>query len=256
MATVEKDFRFSVRNGPENVLGDTDLNEYELGIGVTKDTNGNVIKARLFTTINTQLKEIDAGDANTLDGINQTSFARLDGIPGDNGTIPQGTNPDGTIREAGSAIFAGDVRIIGTLDATAERAKYADIAEYYETKDTQEAGQILMFGTDFEGEIADGSKPLLGVCSTAPAYLMNTKIETEIDEDGEKLFEHFAPVALKGRVPVLITGSAKRGQYIILDLENPGFGKAVNKIAKTLDRDCNFIGICITEGTDTCEVKV
>ena len=194
---------------------------------------------------------VAAEDANSLGGVLAIDYARLDGIPGDNGIVAGGVGEDN-----GSAVFQGDVKVNGILYATAESAKYADIAEYYETDNTYSPGDILMIGNETECSIADGNSPLMGVCSTQPAYVMNNQIEELLDEDGEKLVKHFAPIALKGRIPVKITGSAKRGQYIILDLENPGMGKAVNKITKTLDRDCNFIGICITEGTDTCEVKV
>jgi len=220
--------RFKTRRGP-NIPSTAELLDYELGL--------NTSTTQLYTKIGGVIKALNAQSAQNLNNVPYEFYARTD--------IPEK--------------FHHDVTIIGKLYATAEKAKYADIAEYYETDTTYGPGDILMVGTDTECTIADGSMPLMGACSTDPAYLMNGQIEDLMDEDDNPLIKHFAPVALKGRIPVKITGEAKRGQYIILDPENPGIAKAVNKIPAKLDRDCNFIGICITASekkSGICEVKV
>lgn len=212
--------RFSIRQG-QSVPTVSDLELLELGADLTDANN-----PRIYTKTSSGIHPIGAGDALTLGEILPEDYARTD------------------IDE----VFNQNVTVNGTLDATAERAKYADIAEYYETDKEYEAGDILMIGEESEATLADGSKMIMGVCSTAPAYLMNTKIK---DED----VEHYAPLALKGRIPVKITGSAKRGDYIVVDKKHPGKGKAVKTYPKQ-DIEKAFIGICITAGKGICEVKI
>jgi len=212
--------RFSIRQG-QNVPTVSDLELLELGADLTDANN-----PRIYTKTSSGIHPIGVGDALTLGEITPDNYARTD------------------INE----VFNQNVTVNGTLDATAERAKYADIAEYYETDEEYKAGDILMVGSDTEATIADGTKMIMGVCSTAPAYLMNTKIQNEE-------VEHYAPLALKGRIPVNITGSAKRGDYIVLDKKNPGKGKAVKTYPKQ-DIEKVLIGVCITPGKGTCEVKV
>jgi len=257
--------RFKIRRG-SNAPTTSDLEEYELGI-VASSPDGSHTRGHplIYTKMNGSMVPIAAGNSNELGAVAYSHYARTDGTPGDNGWVPSGKYPtselDGHVHPlgggSGSARFAGDIYVGGTADLTAVRALYADIAEYYETKETQEPGQVMMIGTDFEGELSDGSRPLMGVCSTEPAFVMNDAITQRVAEEGEIL--HYAPIALKGRVPIKITGEAKRGQYIIVDSENPGFAKAVNKLPAKLDRDCNLIGICITSSekkSGICEVKV
>jgi len=213
--------RFSIRNG-QATPSVSDLELLELGADVTDANN-----PRIYTKTSSGIHPIGVGDALSLGEVLPENYARTD------------------INET----FEQNVTVNGTLDATAERAKYADIAEYYECDKEYEAGDILMVGEETEAILADGSKMIMGVCSTAPAYLMNTKIQ----EDEE--VEHYAPLALKGRIPVKITGSAKRGDYIILDVKNPGKGRAVKTYPKT-EAEKLFIGVCVTPGKKTCEVRV
>jgi len=234
------DFRMSVRSGlNEPIKGD--LNDFELGMWI-EDPSVTTPKIRLYTYVPgaTNTVQVSVGDANTLDGFDSSEFAR--------------TNINDLNVKGDAEVFQYGLVVNGILWATAQNAKYADIAEYYETDTTYEPGDILMVGEDAECTLADGSMPLMGVCSTQPAYLMNTEIEELVDEDGEKLIKHFAPVALKGRIPVKITGSAKRGDYIILDIKKPGLGKAVKTYPK--DPSKMLIGLCITAGKGTCEIKV
>lgn len=217
--------RFSLRNG-QSVPTVSDLELYELGMDLTDQNN-----PRVYTKTGSGIHPIAVGDAQTLGLITPDNYARTD------------------IDE----VFNQSVTVIGTLNATAERAKYADLAEYYEADKEYEPGDILMIGSDTETTLADGSKMIMGVCSTAPAYLMNTQIK---DTD----VKHYAPLALKGRVPVKITGKAERGDYIIVDKKHPGKGKAVKTYPKT-DTEKVFIGVCVTpswkDGKQSfCEVKV
>ena len=78
--------------------------------------------------------------------------------------------------------------------------------------------------------------PLAGVVSTEPGYMLNSELKGGVY------------VALKGRVPVKIKGSAIKGQYI--NASKDGYG-----IASDIKRDCT-IGVCLKDGSDIVEVKI
>jgi len=212
--------RFKVRRGntppPVETATQQGLIDYELGY----DTASNQLYINNAGTVMT----LDSADSDTVGGIDPSSFVRNDD---------------------GDQYIDGNLTLNGELIAIAQKARYADIAEYYETDKTYSAGDVVMVGVESEATLADGSSPIMGVCSTNPAYLMNIDIEAE----------HFAPVALKGRVPVKITGSAERGDYIVVDVDNIGKGKAVKSL-DGIDRERLYIGVCITAGEDVCEVKI
>jgi len=215
--------RFSIRRGadkpPADAVGaEAGLLGYEMGFDtVTK-------KLWINDAAGDGVIHPESHNAELLDGIDITQIARTD------------------INET----FDQNVTVTGSLTATALKAKYADIAEYYETDDTYAPGDVLMVGDNFEAQAADGSRPLMGVCSTEPAYLLNTDIDAK----------HFAPLALKGRIPVRVTNDAFRGDYIIVDDNESACGRAVQSL-EGIDREKFYIGICITNSNDgICEVKV
>jgi hypothetical protein len=92
----------------------------------------------------------------------------------------------------------------------------------------------------------DASANVVGVASTAPAYLMNTKFEDYI-ADGEKII----PVALKGRVPCKVVGPVNRGDQIISSAQ-PGVGRVKQPIDPAT---AVIIGRAI-ESSDNAEVKL
>jgi hypothetical protein len=60
-------------------------------------------------------------------------------------------------------------------------------------------------------------------------------------------------VALKGRVPVKITGQANKGDYILADAD--GKGIAVSSL-ETFEQQQRLIGIALETGRETVEVKI
>jgi len=85
--------------------------------------------------------------------------------------------------------------------------------------------------------------PVAGVVSAKPAFRMN---DTEEHED-------WPFIALKGRVPVLIEGTAKKGNYIIAHQD--GKGRSVSEL-HSLDRRDRFIGVALSDGDGVVEVKI
>jgi len=98
------------------------------------------------------------------------------------------------------------------LSTTASQAQYADLAEKYTTSTGDlEPGTVVrvLIGPGHNDALPEVEPAMqdsipVGVISTAPAYLMNA------DSEGQA-------VALKGRVPVKVTGAVTKGQAVYVD---------------------------------------
>jgi len=100
------------------------------------------------------------------------------------------------------------------FSGTSTTAKYADLAEVYESDADYEPGTVLVFGTATEVTISHRYQDnrVAGVVSTNPAYLMNS------DAIG-------VAVALQGRVPCRVVGTIHRGDMMITS-DTPGVATA------------------------------
>lgn len=96
----------------------------------------------------------------------------------------------------------------GTVYAEATSAQFADIAERYRADASYEPGTVLRIGGEEEVTICNRyeDEQYAGVVSTNPAYTMNDSLEPS---------EKCPYIALKGRVPVKIKGSCKKGQVLV-----------------------------------------
>ena len=102
----------------------------------------------------------------------------------------------------------------GTVYATATSAQYADVAEIYTTDYNYEPGTVLVFGGNKEVTISTFAQDtrVAGVVSTAPAYLMNDKVEG-------------VAVALLGKVPVKVVGMIQKGDLLTTDGQTAGHAR-------------------------------
>ena len=96
----------------------------------------------------------------------------------------------------------------GTLSAilfsgVATQANYADLAEKYLADAEYEEGTVLMIGGESEVTACTIGSRAIGPVSAKPAYLMNTNLENG------------TAIALKGRVPVKVTGPIVKGQHLV-----------------------------------------
>ena len=106
-----------------------------------------------------------------------------------------------------SAATLVDIRA-NVLHATATSAQYADLAERYATDTPVETGEVVSLGGKEEITkcMDDKSDAVFGVVSDHPAYLMNS-------EAGNN--DTHPAIALKGRVPVKVTGKGSAGDRIV-----------------------------------------
>jgi hypothetical protein len=96
----------------------------------------------------------------------------------------------------------------GNLNATlfqgvATTARYADLAEKYLADAEYEKGTVVCVGGEKEVTASTWGSRAIGAVSTNPAYMMNSDLEGG------------TYIALKGRVPVKVIGSIKKGDQLI-----------------------------------------
>lgn len=115
-------------------------------------------------------------------------------------TVAVRTATDQTIN--GVNITAGSL-LANYFSGTATAANYADLAEKYLADAEYEVGTVLMIGGDKEVTACEVGFRAVGPVSEKPAHLMNSALV-----DG-------TAVALKGRVPVKVTGNVIKGQRLV-----------------------------------------
>ena len=193
-------------------MGDFDTGD--LGEG----TNLYYTVARANSAIDARVNKsfVDAlnVDADTLDSLNSTSFLRSDAADTHSGTITP--NADNSIDLGSSSNRYNEVYAV-TFQGTATAAQYADLAENYVADKPYDVGTVVVIGGSAEvTEVTKENSPAIaGVVSTDPAYLMNAGLEGD----------NVVTVALKGRVPVKVTGPVRKGDVLIAS-STPGHAKA------------------------------
>jgi hypothetical protein len=85
----------------------------------------------------------------------------------------------------------------------ATQARYADLAEKYLADSDYEVGTVMVVGGEKEVTASTWGQRAIGVVSANPAYMMNSELEGG------------TYIALKGRVPVKVEGSVKKGDELI-----------------------------------------
>ena len=105
-----------------------------------------------------------------------------------------------------------------TVFAKATSAQYADVAEMYQADAAYAPGTVLEIGGTAEvtQTKASASTKLIGVVSTAPAFIMNSNLQGD----------YVVVVALLGRAPCRVTGVVQRGDLLISS-DRPGVAMAL-----------------------------
>jgi len=121
--------------------------------------------------------------------------------------------PNTVVLRDGTADIYADV-----FHGVATSARYADVAERYETDMQLSPGDVVILGGNKEITLTDKSyeEAVFGVISTNPAYLMN-------EDAGDDNTHPF--VALVGRVPCKVTGVVRKGQRLVTS-DIPGVAMA------------------------------
>lgn len=144
-------------------------------------------------TISTRYKTIYA---NTFDGLaTQANTLIVSGVARSSSTASSANTI--AVRDANNDLFAR------YFQGTATQAQYADLAEKYLADADYEVGTVVAVGGQKEVTACTWGDLAIGAVSANPAYMMNSGLEGG------------TYIALKGRVPVKITGVVKKGQKLI-----------------------------------------
>ena len=184
-------------------------------------------------------------DADTIDGIDSASLLRSDAADTHTGTIMPAT--DNSIDLGGASNRYNEVYAV-TFQGTATSAQYADLAEKYVSDKDYDVGTVMIFGGS--AEVTQSTKQncpsIAGVVSTDPAFLMNEGLEGGI------------VLALRGRVPVKVTGAVRKGDVLICS-NTPGHAEAAPFKGYHVTGP-SMIGIAISEhlssGTGVVEAQI
>lgn len=135
-----------------------------------------------------------------------TSLGVLSGLT-ISGTHTINSNNNATAIINGATNGVGNIGASGatfnTVFAKATSAQYADLAEKYLSDQNYECGTVVMVGGTREVTASKFGFRAIGVVSTNPAYMMNSELAGG------------TYIALKGRVPVKVTGTVNKGDSLI-----------------------------------------
>jgi len=150
-------------------------------------------------------------------------------------TVNSGSAATAIVNSAGNGVgnIGSSSSYFNTVFAQATTALYADVAERFAADEIYEPGTVVELGGSAEITRVkiDASDKVFGVISTRPAFMMN---------GGAGDNDSHPPVAMTGRVPVIVTGIVNKGDRLIsagdgvARAAQPGEATAFNVIGRAL----------------------
>jgi len=177
-----------------------------------------------------------SGTADQANALNVGGTYRTASTAASSATIVARTSVDESI--SGVNITSGSIKA-NFFVGTATAAYYADLAEKYLADEEYEIGTVVMVGGVAEVTAATFGSRALGTISENPAYMMNTGLVGG------------TYIALKGRVPVKVSGAVKKGDHLAAS-SIPGVAEASTYLAA----HCNLIFAIALESSEDLEVKI
>jgi len=172
--------------------------------------------------------------ATTFSGVaTKTDRVKIDNTATDSDPDYRSAKTTATPSTIAARDSAGDLTA-NLFKGTATAARYADLAEKYLTDAEYEVGTVISVGGENEVTACNSGDKAIGVISENPAFMMNTHLA-----GGQY-------VALKGRVPVKVTGTVAKGDRLVAGDE----GAAVRS-----DDSPNVFAIAL-EGSDVEGTKM
>ncbi len=196
-------------------------------------TNSNAlggVSAANFARLNQTSAQSFVGNinvgVNTGNALGVWNIINLNGGVGNTGNIGTYTEPFQFIN---GRVFQGN-----TFNGTSSTALYADVAERFAADDAYAPGTVVELGgvAEVTKSNNDLSENVFGVVSTRAAYLMNS---------GAGNNETHPPIAMTGRVPVLVVGPIRKGDRLVsagngrARAARSGEATAFNVIGRALD---------------------
>ena len=210
--------------------------------GAVRVSGGIGLTGNLFTSnsVITSGNVVAAGRVQATGNVSTAAYLLVTG--GEAAT----SNVTGAVRVSGGISLSGAIFAQGNINGayfngTAINALYADLAERFEADAYYQPGTVLTMGGEKEVTLADEelSDDVFGVVSTRAAYLMNSQAGSN---------ETHPPIAVSGRVPVLVTGKIKKGDRLVS--AGRGMARAASKTEVT---PFNVIGRALENKLDDGE---
>lgn len=215
------------------------LNNTGLVVGINSDFKASVTGSDVFLrnqTNNGNLTiQVNQGGV-TTNAISINGSTGVVSIPsistGSGGNISVGNIFNSNAGNANGNI-GNSSNYFNTIFAQATTALYADVAERFAADEIYEPGTVVELGGSAEitRVLIDASENVFGVISTRPAFTMN---------GGAGDNDTHPPVAMTGRVPVMVTGVVNKGDRLISAGDGlaraalPGEATAFNVIGRAL----------------------
>ncbi len=222
---VGSDLVFDTSSGTDAYIGPTLTNNKNLQIQL--QTNG--VAATVLNLTATSKLATFAGPVTSTGNLTASSYSIFN-----NTLLPVGTVNIGSSTSKFANIYS--TYYVGT----SVQAQYADLAEKYLTDQEYPVGTVVAVGGSAEATAAAHGDRAFGVVSASPAYLMNAESQGQA-------------IALKGRVPVIVQGTVKKGDKLVPAHDVPG-------AASTADaNDVNYFAIALgdhQEGSGTVECLI
>ena len=124
--------------------------------------------------------------------------------------------------------------LANTFDGTATAAQYADLAEKYLTDTEYEVGTVVVVGGTAEVTASSYGELAIGVVSENPAFMMNKDLVGG------------TYIALKGRVPVKVSGKVNKGDRLVA---------GNNGVAQVADDRLDIFAVAL-ESSDDAGIKL
>ena len=235
-----QDFQLIIENGDEGVIQNV---SGQNSIVKVKLTNGAGTLTHIATFSNTGLtpatdNQYDIGtsslrwkDVHAVNFVGEASKATSVRVGSDFRTASvSATNNSVAVRDATGNLAAN------LFQGTATQARYADLAEKYTTEEELLCGTVVAVCEHEEHEVEPTNQGsiAIGVVSTDPAYMMNSEAEGQY-------------IGLKGRLPVRVVGSVKKGQAVFA---------YDNGCASTLNNGGSLVGVALESNSDEGEKLV
>ena len=208
--------------------GDADQGEYGFSLKYRGDLSGNNNRLELFADNQQAASQVSSWY------VNQDGLMHIQqGLRGPGNVVSDNGINIGATTDRFNTMYAT------VFNGTATEARYADVAEKYLCDAEYETGTVLSVGGDKEltASHTGNAHSVLGVVSEHPALIMNNDLEGGM------------AVALKGRVPVRVTGKVNKGDRLAPS-DIPGLAQANN------DRAAWSFAIALEDGDNIVEAVI
>ena len=203
---------------------------YYQRMGIWNDTNSDYAAINVgWTSSGTKFTDAPTPPAGSNDGNIATTAWCYDPAKSTN-----------LVHRTGDETIGGTKTFSSTINGTAYRAQWGDLAEYYLTDEKYPKGTLVQFGG--EKEITIANNKVNAVITSEPGFILNGELENS------------QAIALIGRVPVRVIGKIKKFDKITLSYID-GVGCANNDSETP-------IGIALEDKNDSdegliiCSVKL